>query len=206
MVVVDEVHAYDAYMGQYLKQAVRWMGAYGVPVVILSATLPVETREALIVEYLRGRRMKKKEITAHERNTKIFNSMEYPLLTYTDGKNIRQFDDFEKGVSKKILIKRLHDKHLYEKIEGLISDGGVIGIIVNTVRRAQEIARNCSERFGESLVDLYHSSFIDTHRMEKESALIRQIGKGANRPHRKIIVGTQVIEQSLNIDFNGRAM
>lgn len=202
VVVIDEVHAYDAYMGQYLKQAVRWMGAYGVPVVILSATLPVETREALIVEYLRGRGMKKKEITAHERNTKIFNSMEYPLLTYTDGKNIRQFDDFEKGVSKKILIKRLHDKHLYEKIEGLISDGGVVGIIVNTVRRAQEIARNCSERFGESLVDLYHSSFIDTHRMEKESALIRQIGKGANRPHRKIIVGTQVIEQSLDIDFD----
>ena len=108
----------------------------------------------------------------------------------------------KKACLKKILIKRLHDKHLYEKIEGLISDGGVIGIIVNTVRRAQEIARNCSERFGESLVELYHSSFIDTHRMEKESALMRQIGKGANRPHRKIIVGTQVIEQSLDIDFD----
>ena len=45
VIVIDEVHAYDAYMSQYLLEAIRWMGAYGVPVIILSATLPAQQRE-----------------------------------------------------------------------------------------------------------------------------------------------------------------
>jgi CRISPR-associated endonuclease/helicase Cas3 len=49
---------------------------------------------------------------------------------------------------------------------------------------------------------LLHSSFIATDRIEKEARLIQTIGKGANRPYQKIIIGTQVIEQSLDIDFD----
>ena len=52
VVVIDEVHACDAYMNQYLTKAIRWMAAYGVPIVILSATLPAERREEVIRSYL----------------------------------------------------------------------------------------------------------------------------------------------------------
>ena len=55
VIVIDEVHAYDAYMSQYLYRALRWMGAYNVPVIILSATLPAEVRTALVRHYMRGR-------------------------------------------------------------------------------------------------------------------------------------------------------
>lgn len=52
--IIDEVHAYDAYMDVFLSRAVEWMGAYGIPVVLLSATLPKGIREKLIQSYLLG--------------------------------------------------------------------------------------------------------------------------------------------------------
>ena len=127
VIIIDEVHAYDAYMNQYLYQALRWMGAYNVPVIILSATLPAEKREELIKEYLIG-----------------------------------------KGIKT----------------------------------RKQNLAKEIEEVFGNNSFELIHSRFIDTHRIKKEEELLQKIGKNANRPDRKIYIGTQVIEQSLDIDFD----
>nr|WP_165443905.1 DEAD/DEAH box helicase [Lachnoclostridium sp. Marseille-P6806] len=54
VVIIDEVHAYDAYMSQYLQMAIQWMAAYGVPVLLLSATLSESSRLELTKSYLRG--------------------------------------------------------------------------------------------------------------------------------------------------------
>ena len=51
VVILDEVHAYDTYMSSYFFKALEWLGAYKVPVVILSATLPVEKREKIVRSY-----------------------------------------------------------------------------------------------------------------------------------------------------------
>lgn len=52
------------------------------------------------------------------------------------------------------------------------------------------------------MVEVLHSAFIATDRIKKEDNLVKMIGKDAVRPHKKIIIGTQVIEQSLDIDFD----
>ncbi|UXY40498.1 hypothetical protein [Streptomyces albidocamelliae] len=41
---MDEVHAADVYMRQFLVEALRWLGQAGAPVVLLSATLPPAQR------------------------------------------------------------------------------------------------------------------------------------------------------------------
>lgn len=199
VVIIDEVHAYDAYMQQYLAESIRWMGAYGVPVVLLSATLPAKKREELVVEYLRGKGFKKRDMDMTRAD---LSTDGYPLMTYTDGKRVDQETDFPREEDKPVEIKRLSDEDLYDKISGLIDGGGIVGVIVNTVKRSQEIAERCIKRFGEEKVILLHSEFIATDRIDKEKRLLELIGKGARRPEKLIVIGTQVIEQSLDIDFD----
>jgi CRISPR-associated endonuclease/helicase Cas3 len=199
VIVIDEVHAFDAYMSQYLYRALRWMGAYNVPVLILSATLPAKTRVKLIENYMYGAGRKWRDVTGPEGWE---TTTAYPLITYTDGMAVNQFCDFATTRNTKVTIVCLAEEDLISTLAEQLQDGGIAGIIVNTVRRAQEIARVCSAHFGEQVVELLHSNFIATHRIEKEQELLSLIGKGAERPEKKIIVGTQVMEQSLDIDFD----
>ena len=198
VVIIDEVHAYDAYMSEYLERALEWMGAYDVPVILLSATLASENRSRFVQAYSKGKGVKTSE--------EMLSTMAYPLITYTEGETIGFIDQFQKMENKSIQIRRLDRRQLFEKLRELLAADGIIGIIVNTVKEAQEIAKKCTELslelLGEDIVFLLHAGFIATERVEKEKELLRMIGKGADRPNRKIIIGTQVIEQSLDIDVD----
>lgn len=198
VVVIDEVHAYDAYVNQYLYQALKWLGAYDVPVIILSATLPAGKREELVKQYLLGKGIaKKKQI--HERNVARDS---YPLITYNDGSTIKYEDKFTKSKAKEIKVIKEDEENLLNLLENLYNQGGNIGVIVNTVKKAQNLAKEVEEVLGIDSFELIHSRFIDSQRIEKENQLLKMIGKKANRPQQKIYIGTQVIEQSLDIDFD----
>ncbi|MGX9227588.1 hypothetical protein ACWV95_17665 [Streptomyces albus] len=71
VVVIDEVHAYDAYMNRYLDRVLGWLAAYRVPVVLLSATLPAGRRRELAAAYAGGAAAEEVETAADA----------YPLLT-----------------------------------------------------------------------------------------------------------------------------
>lgn len=54
-IIVDEVHAYDAYMTTLLERLLEWLAALDCSVVLLSATLPEAKRRVLINAYRKGR-------------------------------------------------------------------------------------------------------------------------------------------------------
>lgn len=201
VVILDEVHAYDAYMNSYLYRALEWLGAYHVPVVILSATLPKEKRNEIIGTYFEG-----KYHSSYKKNLEAPNGWQdnfaYPLLSILDGQELKQISDFgQKLPSHELKIAYLDEDPnvVMAKVEAKIANGGVAGIIVNTVKRAQQFAKLVPDDI-EYLV--LHSAFLATDRSNKETKLQDLIGKDGKRPKKYIVIGTQVLEQSLDIDFD----
>lgn len=197
IVIIDEIHAYDAYMNSYLRQTLQWLGAYHIPVIALSATLPEKKRKELITSYYKGKYSKKLKFTDDWGNNSA-----YPLLTCLDGNQVKQFDAFPKSnssVGNKIIRLNCDDEELMEQIANSIKNGGVAGVVVNTVKRAQKLSKLVPK--GIKSLTL-HSSFLANDRTRLEEQLQNYIGKNAKRPEKMIVIGTQVLEQSLDIDFD----
>ena len=237
VVVIDECHAYDAYMRRYLNRALGWLGAMGVPVVLLSATLPAQQRHEMIKSYQDGQlraiepsaestlprrgpklRTRKAAATAAVVAEKPVESVgatdhevdAYPLITYTDGANDVRFVAPEpSGRTMGVRVELLGDgdEALITLMEERLGGGGCAGVICTTVTRAQHTARVLREAFGREDVILAHARFADLDRMANETYLRDLLGPDATRendrrPERLIVVGTQVLEQSLDIDFD----
>ena len=196
VVVIDECHAYDAYMNRYLHKILAWLGTYKTPVIILSATLPAGSRAKLVEAYLN------KE--AENGNPASWTTADaYPLITYSDGGEVKQLSPAPDERRTDIRIARPDDDRIGEILAERLSGGGCAGVVANTVGRARKIARELAQRFGEETVVLLHSRFLSSERVRKETDLRAMLGRdGSRRPEKLIAVGTQVLEQSLDVDFD----
>lgn len=195
VIIVDEVHAYDLYMQSYLQLALRWLARYGVSVILLSATLPKETKLALVEAY-----GSETQDTFPEDLSEA-----YPLITVVDGQGVREIEVESRPTDIEASIEIVPDglDELRGLVEKLTEDGGCLLIISNTVRRAQDAYAEISQAFPEE-VELHHSAFLASDRAFKEDRLREALGpdsrRGEGRPYRRIICATQVAEQSLDID------
>ncbi|MCL2865053.1 MAG: CRISPR-associated helicase Cas3' [Lachnospiraceae bacterium] len=205
VLIIDECHAYDVYMESYLLTAIKWLGAYGVPIIILSATLPTRRRRALIAAYF-GK--KEQALGLNLNLNEVDNwatTLAYPLVTYTDGQEVKSVPIKKQisGRSKVVEVEKLGEENWIEILKMVLVDGGCAGFIFNTVKKAQEAYEKVVEEFGEEIVELYHAGFIAADRAKREKELLAKLGKDAKqRPEKRIIIGTQVFEQSLDIDFD----
>lgn len=193
VVVIDECHAYDTYMNQYLERALNWLGAYGVPVVLMSATLPASKRQALVNAYLNGKA-----------GNESGDDKGYPLITWSDGKAVCRSSPKSEEKPGLVQIGGIKIEEVPGYLTEQLQEGGCAGLLFNTVKRAQAMAQTLREYFGDA-VELIHSRFIAPDRADKEVKLLEELGKpgrGFERPPLRIVVGTQVLEQSLDIDFD----
>ena len=196
VVIIDECHAYDAYMNRYLDRALEWLGWYRVPVILLSATLPARRRAELVEAY------QQKRTSAPDAPWKT--SCGYPLLTWTDGEEVRQTTIPLDTPSRTVQTVPLTEDGLPGFLREKMQAGGCAGVIVNTVKKAQAVARMLREALPEKEVQVFHAQFLMPDRAAREQELMERIGKHSTPAQRDglIVVGTQVLEQSLDIDFD----
>jgi len=190
--IFDEVHAYDTYMSSLFERLLRWLRAVGTSVVLLSATLPAKSRRALLEAYAGSAKIAGAEVR-------------YPALTWVSGSRsgIVALDMPE---SKAIGLGWLgrEPAETIARLAELLRDGGCAAVICNTVARAQEVFRALREAriVPEGELILFHARYPFAWRDEIEKNVLARFGKGSDRPGEAIVVATQVIEQSLDLDFD----
>jgi CRISPR-associated endonuclease/helicase Cas3 len=205
VVVFDEIHAYDAYTGTLLVYLLRWLIALGSSVVLLSATLSPSIRRKL----------------AEAVETSLPETEEaYPRLTiFSPGELVRQ-THFAADPNRRLTLQLkglsadLPDMHV--ALMEHLSAGGMGLALVNTVQRAQdlyglfpegEILDREEQRVGKRLPDgtevfLFHARFPADRRQQREVQALELFGETGARTGRKILIATQVAEQSLDLDFD----
>ena len=214
-IILDEIHAYDSYMTTLLERLLGWLAAMNCHVVLLSATLPADKRTRLLAAYqTRGGELEPDQPGGPDDGL----SRSYPRISWVGGGapksvNVTASDRGRKKLSIRWLELRSKDPtaELADELGRALANGGCAAVICNTVRRGQEIyaALQGSGHFTADELDLFHARFLFKHRRDREERCLERFGKpetdksnDSKRPSRMVLIATQVIEQSLDLDFD----
>ncbi|MEI7840953.1 MAG: CRISPR-associated helicase Cas3' [Methylococcaceae bacterium] len=184
VVILDEVHSYDAYTGELLDELVNALRELHCTVIILSATLTKERRGKLLAQ------------TVQENS--------YPLISANPNKGELHELTVEALQSKTVGIYGCqNDDDAIDEAVKRAEDGQQILWIENTVAEAQAIFTKLSAMDLPIECGLLHSRFLKIDRETNENYWVELYGKDnamARQAKGRILVGTQVLEQSLDID------
>lgn len=191
VVILDEVHSYDMYTSTILEHLVSTLRKLGCTVFILSATLNENRRKALL---------------SLEADIKL--SQTYPLVSCQ--KYGQKDIIIEKSIpteEEKVIHYSIESDEniLYDAAVNAALDGEYVLWIENTVDNAQGVYRILSARLAGTGVEvgLIHSRFTRHDRAVREAYWTGVFGKDNTNRYSdggKVLIGTQVLEQSLDID------
>ncbi|WPC04513.1 CRISPR-associated helicase Cas3' [Pseudomonas benzenivorans] len=190
VVVLDEVHAYDTYTSGLIESLLRWLKALGSSVVLMSATLPSQRRDALMRAW--G--------VANE----AIPELSYPHLLLADDRGLQG------ATCESRPLPPISLQTVAEDLDSLaacalerLQFGGCGALIVNTVDRAQTLYLKLKEQLGEeAYLLLFHARFPADQRSHREREVLARFGQQGTRPVKALLIATQVAEQSLDIDFD----
>jgi len=195
ILIVDEVHAYDSYMSGLLNSILTRQHEVGGSAILLSATLPANRREQLLQTYCHGYKGSPADA--------------YPLITRASAgashsQSVATEPQDERVVAFRPVLDDAMDlsDDLADETGRRVGEGQRPAVICNLVADAQRIARRLRERLGDR-VDLFHSRYRFCDRQQIEQRIIELYG--TDRPREgegRVVVATQVVEQSLDLDFD----
>ncbi|MFE5326224.1 CRISPR-associated helicase Cas3' [Embleya sp. NPDC056575] len=227
VVVLDEVHAVDVYMSQFLHEAMRWLGQAGVPVVMLSATLAPQQRRALVGAYLAGASSRAEcdlsdwvEPQGYPCTTSAWWDGDQPrFMTDTssawrelrpaDGRPIpavrlEVLPETVVGTAEELSVAQsAADAAVTDLLGERLVDGGCALVIRNTVARAQSLTEALRARFDHAEVQLLHGRLTTQARADRTRSALDALGPARPshvRPGRLVLVATQLAEQSFDVD------
>ncbi|MFD7499482.1 CRISPR-associated helicase Cas3' [Streptomyces sp. NPDC059850] len=204
-VIIDEAHAYELFQRCLLSATVSWLADAGASVVVLSATLPLEARQALITAWCAG-----------HRTTPDEHGDAGPITVVDQHGSVRPTAPIEQPAPTDTTVDLLPDPGPDELARSLLVEaaaGGIMTVVRNRVSSARDLYTALLKQatvygWDSSEILLAHGQLLPRDRLPVEERITTLLGlhgddrqiRNPLRPERLIVIGTQIIEQSLDID------
>ena len=195
ILIIDEMHSYDAYMSEIIGTLLNWCRALQIPVVMLSATLPAEKK----ADYAK----------IYDSQAIFLDNKSYPCITaFYENEKTQQFPvngSHQKMDVSIALMPILNDTAAIaaQVVQQINHTNGCYCLLCNTVKEAQNLYQAVKTIDGELPVLLFHARFHAKRRNELETACLKKLSSNpSQRPEKLLVIATQVVEQSLDVDFD----
>ncbi len=199
VLIVDEVHSFDPYMNFLLQCLLEYHAAQGGSAILLSATLPRTMRKNYLSAFASGTGLEAPELNQLQA---------YPLATHFPASG-----QTETTLSTRREVERTSSVVLLGSAEQAVSvigeavqRGKCVCWVRNTVGDAIRTYRQLAKQdwMDKDRLSLFHSRFAMIDRQRIESATLELFGKESTAEVRcgRVLIATQVVEQSLDLDFD----
>ena len=185
VVIIDEIHSYDAYTGSLLTKLIGDLRSWGCTVILLSATLTSEACRQFA-----------------QLNDLPDNS-DYPRILLNDHGKIAFIPVPAPETHPVDLRIAGKEEDIFAEVIARAGNGEQVLWIENTVHQAQEIFRRLTALAPELETGLIHSRFPACIRRKQEdywTELLGRNGAAKRAQNGRILVATQVLEQSVDVD------
>jgi CRISPR-associated endonuclease/helicase Cas3 len=230
--VIDEAHACDPYMQVLLQRLLTWLAEYGCSVILLSATLPGSTVDRYVSSYLRGSGHSRNKLARERYVPGYPGWIYVDAKSATVTTAAKQYVDAQSAAREtKLAVEVRHVRHhaypavddhggakplpkrsryaeIGKMLQPLVESGGTAAVVCTTVADAQQTyayVRDvvfADDPDADSCVRLLHAKFPAGDRESATREIVAALGKDGPRPERMVVVATQVIEQSLDLDVD----
>lgn len=198
VLVIDEVHACDAYMAEVLEQLLQFHAFAGGSALLLSATLTEQMKSRLVGAFAAGCGAAPMVWQARS---------DYPLVTAWAAiapELIRQTPIATRpDVARSLQIRYWHDRaQAQQEIAQALSQGQCAAWICNSVADALQVHADMAELIPAQQITLFHARFALGDRLDIEEDVLRRFGPTSTPELRRgrLLIATQVAEQSLDFD------
>ena len=199
VLVVDEVHACDTYMQGVLEVLLRFHARAGGCAVLLSATLPQGMKQALLNAFAQGLDQRAPQASAQA----------YPLATrWPAGEVTALAQDAlatRADVKRRVRVRCCEGlDEVHAAISTTLAAGQCVCWVRNTVADALAAFEHFKNRLPATSLLLFHARFALHDRLAMEEHVLASFGKDSKPAQRagRLLIATQVVEQSLDVDFD----